>query len=157
MRFLAVMIIVYLILAFLSPSLFLQVVKYLYTLALRLVPVFVLVILLMAVVNYVASPDFIRRHLGKGLRGWFFAIVGGILSTGPIYMWYPLLADLKRKGMSWGKIATFLYNRAVKIPLIPLMVTYFGWKYTVVLTLVMVGASVVVGVLTDLLMKEVRT
>ncbi len=156
MRFLALMIAVYAAVALTSPALFYHVLLYLYALALKLIPVFLLVILLMAAVNYVATPDFIRRHAGRGARGWLFAIVGGILSTGPIYMWYPLLADLRKRGLSWGQIAAFLYNRAVKIPLIPLMVSYFGWKYVLVLTLVMVAASVVEGLLVDVLM-EVRT
>ncbi len=155
MRFLALMIAVYAVIAFAAPSLFFQTLAYLYTLALKLVPVFVLVILLMAAINYVVTPQFVRRHAGRGLKGWVFAIVGGILSTGPIYMWYPLLADLRKKGVSWGQIAAFLYNRAVKIPLLPLMISYFGWKYVLVLTLVMVAASIVEGILVDVFM-EVR-
>jgi len=61
----------------------------------------------------------------KGIKKWIFVIIGGVLSTGAIYMWYPFLADLKDKGLNYGLISCFLYNRAIKIPLLPLMVFYF--------------------------------
>ena len=76
-------------------------------------------------------------------------IVAGILSTGPIYVWYPLLAEFKEKGVGYGYMATFLYNRAIKIPLLPVAVLYFGIKYVVVLTALMVLFSVIQGVLID--------
>jgi hypothetical protein len=62
-------------------------------------------------------------------------------------MWYPLLADLKNKGLNDGLIACFLYNRAIKIPLLPLAIIYFSWQYILVLTIVMVLASVTQGIL----------
>jgi len=62
-----------------------------------------------------------------------------------IYAWYPLLKDLKEKGAGESSIAIFLYNRAVKPFLLPVMVTYFGWLYVVTLITLTVLASVVVG------------
>ena len=71
--------------------------------------------------------------------------VAGIISTGPIYAWYPLLKDLREKGAGESSIAKFLYNRAVKPFLLPVMIGYFGWLYVVILTILTVLASVVVG------------
>jgi uncharacterized membrane protein YraQ (UPF0718 family) len=68
---------------------------------------------------------------------------------GSIYLWYPLLKELSEKGMKKGLIATFLYNRAVKIPLLPLMVYYFGWLFTLFLTLYMIIFSVFLGIIMD--------
>ena len=109
----------------------------------------------MALSNYFITPQFIIKHLkDKGFKKWFFAIIGGILSSGPIYMWYPLLADLKGRGLNYGLIACFLYNRAVKIPLLPLAIIYFNWQYVLVLTIVMVIASVIQGVLLNKLIDK---
>ncbi len=44
---------------------------------------------------------------------------------------------LQKKGMRPALIATFLYNRAVKIPLLPLLIIYFGLTYSLVLMVVM--------------------
>jgi len=44
-----------------------------------------------------------------------------------------------------GLIAVFLYNRAVKIPLLPLMIYYFGAVFAVALTFYTVLASVIEG------------
>jgi len=102
----------------------------------------------MTLSNYFITPKVIMKHLKeKGLKKWFFVIVGGILSSGPIYMWYPLLADLRSKGLSYGLIACFLYNRAIKIPLIPLAIIYFSWQYILILTFVMVAVSVIQGII----------
>jgi len=56
-----------------------------------------------------------------------------------------LLRDLKEKGAGDSSIAIFLYNRAVKPFLLPIMITYFGWLYVIVLTILTVLASVVIG------------
>ncbi len=64
-------------------------------------------------------------------------------------MWYPLLSDLKDKGLNYGLISCFLYNRAIKIPLIPLAIIYFGFKYIFILTIVMIFISIIQGILID--------
>lgn len=66
-------------------------------------------------------------------------------------MWYPLLADLREKGMREGYIATFLYNRAVKVPMLPLMIFYFGLPFTLALSLWMIVLSVIQGVCINIL------
>ena len=88
------------------------------------------------------------KYLGKK-RKWLFAILGGIISTGPIYMWYAMLRELKEKGVGYGFIATFLYNRAIKPPLIPVIIYYFGLKFTIVLTGVMIIFSVLQGMIIE--------
>ncbi len=152
--FLVSMFFIYLVLYFFNPGQFFLSLKFFYNLLLKVIPIFILVFVLMSLVNYFITPQFIMKHLGeRGIKKWFFVIIGGILSTGPIYMWYPLLADLKEKGLTYGLIACFLYNRAIKIPLIPLMILYFSWIYVFVLLWVMVFVSVIQGILMDKLMK----
>ena len=146
---------IYLITLIISPSSFIESLKFFLCLLEKIFPILILVFVLMSLTNYFITPNFVSKHLGeKGIRKWIYVIIGGILSTGPIYMWYPLLADLHNKGLSYGLIACFLYNRAIKIPLLPLMVFYFSWSYVLVLAGVMIFASVVQGVLINKIMKE---
>jgi len=132
--------------AYLNPSLqfFIGIIK-------RILPVFIVVFILMVLTNYFVTPRMLVKWLGKesGIKGWLIAIIGGILSSGPIYMWYPLLSQIKKQGGRDGLIATFLYNRAVKIPLMPLLIYYFGWIYAIVLTFVMIIFSVFQGLIVE--------
>lgn len=145
--FVAVVIFAYIIIACVDFSLFSRSILLFSTIIIRLIPIFVIIYILMTITHYFVTPDFITRHFSEsGIRKWFFIIIGGILSTGPIYMWYPLLADLRKKGIQCGYIATFLYSRAIKIPLLPVMVLYFSVKYIVILTVAMIVISVVQGI-----------
>jgi uncharacterized membrane protein YraQ (UPF0718 family) len=127
-----------------------------FQLVLKILPVLVLVFGMMFLSNLFLDAQKALKYLGKksGIKGWFLVIITGILSTGPIYMWYPLLADLKEKGMRASLIATFLYNRAVKIPLMPMMIYYFGWKFTLVLTFYMIMFSVINGFVVERVVDE---
>ena len=122
----------------------------------RIAPILLIVFLVMFLTNLFFENKSISRFLGKGsgFRGWVVAMVGGIVSSGPIYMWYPLLSDLKEKGMRDCLIATFLYNRAIKIPLLPMMVHYFGWDFTLALSIYMVLFSVVNGAIVQRLTQR---
>lgn len=115
-----------------------------------------LVLVLMILLNLFLKPVQIARFLGKGagIKGVLLSAAAGIISTGPIYAWYPLLKDLRRKGAGNSPIAIFLYNRAVKPFLLPVMIGYFGWTYVVVLTVLTVLASVAIGYSMNILLKE---
>lgn len=119
------------------------------SLLIRIVPVLVLVFGLLFLASLFLDKKWLARHLGKasGLGGWVLTVVCGVLSAGPLYAWYPLLGDLKGKGMSGALIATFLYSRALKLPLLPLMVHYFGIAYTVALSACIIVFSVLSGLL----------
>jgi len=117
----------------------------------QILPVLVLVIFLMGVSNYFLKPKIVSKYLGaeSGVKGWFIAVFLGILSHGSIYVWYPLLKELQDHGMRVGLIATFLYNRAVKIPFLPIMIYYFGVAFVVILTIYMIIISVAEGKLIE--------
>jgi uncharacterized membrane protein YraQ (UPF0718 family) len=118
-----------------------------------IIPIFLTVSVLVFLSDYFISPRFIIKYLRQNsLLKWLLVIIGGILSTGPIYMWYPLLAELRSKVLDDGMVACFLYNRAIKIPLLPITILYFGWRYVVVLGAVMVGASVFQGFIINQIM-----
>lgn len=123
---------------------------------LRILPVLALVIFFMAVMRYFIKPKMVSKYVGRGagIKGWLLAIVTGLLSHGPIYVWYPLLKELKEQGMSNGLVAVFLYNRAVKIPLLPMMVACFGLKIVVILLLYMFAASLIQGAVVNMIVED---
>jgi len=116
----------------------------------------VLVFLIMLALNLFVKPAQIVGLFGKGLRikGIVFSAVAGIISMGPIYVWYPLLKNLREEGAGTGPITIFLYSRAVKPFLLPVMIAYFGWVYVVILTVLTVFASIAIGCFMSVLMKE---
>jgi uncharacterized membrane protein YraQ (UPF0718 family) len=82
---------------------------------------------------------------------WGVAIISGILSSGSIYLWYPVLRELKDNGVKGEILAVFIFNRAVKLQLLPMMILYFGLKYVIVLTVVMILISILYGFIFKLL------
>ena len=109
----------------------------------RILPVFVIVILFTALLNYFLKPGQIARHLGResGYSGWLWALTAGVISHGPMYAWYPLFEDLRKHGIRDGLIVVFFSSRVIKIPLLPMMIDYFGWLFTLILSLyILIGA-----------------
>ena len=82
-----------------------------------------------------------------------YAVAGGILSHGPSYVWYPLLQELRSHGTRDGLVVTFLYVRAIKLPWLPVMVDYFGWSFTLLLSLFLILFGLLQGWLAERLSR----
>jgi len=106
-----------------------------------------LVFVVMLVFNLFVKPGQIAKFLGEGsgFRGIILSAAAGIISVGPIYAWYPLLRELKRKGAGNSPLSVFLYNRAIKLPLLPIMIAYFCWEYVLILAGLTVLGSIAIG------------
>jgi uncharacterized membrane protein YraQ (UPF0718 family) len=106
-----------------------------------------LAFLLMFVMNLLLKPAQVAKLVGtrSGIRGLLISAVSGIISVGPIYAWYPLLKELRDQGASDTLIAVFLNNRAVKPFLLPVMISYFGWGYVLLLMIFTVLGSFACG------------
>jgi len=147
--FLGIVVIIYLVLYFVSIDFLTQSLNKFVNIIFKIIPFLFLAFLLMFIINYFVTPKWLARHLTKKnkVKKWLIAIISGVISTGPIYMWYPMLSDLKDKGLDNGVIATFLYARAVKPALIPLMIFYFGINYTILFTLAILVFSFIQGII----------
>jgi len=121
----------------------------------KVLPSLLSVFVLMIIFNLFIAPESLAKYLGKesGIKAWLIAAFAGIISTGPIYLWFPMLKQLKNHGTREGVIATFLYDRAIKPPLIPLMIYYFGIMFTVILTIVMFFISIIQGYIVEKLVE----
>jgi len=152
--FIIIATLVYLIILLSNRALFVGGLESFWKLFVDVFPVILIVFLCIFITNLFINERQIARYFGErsGWGAWFLAIALGIISAGPIYVWYPLLADLRDKGMANSYIAVFLYNRAIKPQLLPIMVYYFGWVFVIVLTFYMIIASVINGIIVNKLM-----
>ncbi len=152
----AITFIAYLVIILIFPSIQSKAMANLWKILYNLIPAFVLVYILMLLIDLFVEPKSLAAKF-KAMRGWklwLFSVIAGIISTGPIYMWYPLLARLKKEAeLNYGYIATFLYARAVKIPLLPFLIAYFGWNYAIAITITIIILSLIEGVIIDMLME----
>ena len=152
--FLAIVLLIYGVTALLDSELTLQAMTSFIQLLDKVLPVLLIVFILIFTVNLLLEPAWVKKYLGSrsGIFGWLTAIIGGVLSTGPIYPWYALLKDLREKGMKTSLAAVFLYSRAVKLPLLPMLIHYFGITYTLVLVCYLVVFSIFSG----LIMEQIK-
>jgi len=121
----------------------------------KLMPSLLLVLLFMYIFNLLITDKLIKKYFSKKVGITQFLIVGiaGILSTGPVYMWFAFLSNMKDEGFNKGLISIFLYNRAVKLPLLPLMISYFSLKTTIIITTLIIVFSVINALLINLFFK----
>jgi len=149
--FLLLVILAYIITFFINSKFLVPTIEFFLETILKVIPIILLVFVLMVVTDYFVNHKTLVKYIGKksGIKGWIISIVAGIISTGPIYMWYPLLNELEEQGVRKGLIAAFLYNRAIKIPLLPMIILYFGLIFTIVLAMVMIFVSVVQGLIIE--------
>lgn len=153
--FLAIVLLIYGVTALFDSALALEAAISFIQLLDKVVPVLLIVFILIFIINLLLEPTRVKKYLGSrsGIMGWLTAMVGGVLSTGPIYPWYALLQDLREKGMKTSLAAVFLYSRAVKLPLLPLLVHYFGITYTMVL----IGYLIMFSVISGLVMERIHS
>jgi len=116
-----------------------------------LIPIFIFIILLTALINYFLKPKQILKHFGEdsGKAGIFYSVMGGILSHGPMYAWYGMLNDMREHGLKDSLIVIFLYSRAVKLPLLPLMISIFGVTYSIILNIYIIIFAIIQGLIFD--------
>jgi uncharacterized membrane protein YraQ (UPF0718 family) len=129
------------------------------TILLNMIAPLLLVFVLMVLLNLFLKTAHIAQFLGRGagIKGILLPAAAGIISTGSIYVWYPFLKNMRERGAGDSSIAIFLYNRAVKPFLLPVMIGYFGWEYVVILTVFTVLGSFIVGYVLDAITRGVSS
>ncbi len=155
-KFLIIVLVLYIILLFSDITHAISALQKAGSILLSLLPLFLLIITLTALINYFLKPKQIIKHFGKdsGAKGVFYALIGGIISHGPMYAWYGMMQDMRTHGLKDGLIATFMYARAVKLPLLPFMVDMFGMLFTIIMTLYILIAAVFQGKVIDALEEK---
>ena len=113
-------------------------------LVIKIIPIFIVVFLLMVLINYFIDNKMIKKTMTdkSSHKLWLISIVSGIISMGPIYLWYPIMKELLDKGLKYRYVAAFLYNRGIKLQLLPMLILYFGITYSLTLMIVMAVLSI---------------
>jgi len=153
---LGIVALLYLITFFLSPETGKQALAASGGVLKMIAPILLIVFFLMALLNTSIDSKYIAKHLGKesGVKGWLIALGGGILSHGPAYVWYPMLSEMREQGARDGLIVAFFYTRSIKLPWLPLMVSYFGLLFTVLLTFFVILSAWLQGLIADRLLSK---
>ncbi|MEA3463582.1 MAG: permease [Patescibacteria group bacterium] len=156
LKFLLAIIFLYLIVALLDIGIVENALINFLIMSLKIVPVLCLVFIIMVLIELYFTKKRVGKYLGSksGIKGWFYAIISGILISGPAYTLYPLLGELKKNGMKNSLLAVVLYNRNVKIPFLPAMVYYFGLNFTIILSLYIIIFSIFNGKIVELLASK---
>ena len=154
--FLGLIFLIYITLYFIEYNIFIKALNFSIQIIISLIPLLILIYFLTFIVNLLISKKLVVKYMKllKGKKGAVIAAVSGVISSGPIYMWYPLLSDFKKMGASDNFIVIFLYTRAIKLPLFPIMVAYFGLWYTTIFTCLLFIFSFINGYLVDYLIKK---
>jgi uncharacterized membrane protein YraQ (UPF0718 family) len=145
--FLAAMLLLHVIVGWLDPALGAASIARFVSALTDLLPLFVVMFLLLWLFNLYIRPGPIVKRLGRaaGIRGWVLSVAAGVLSMGSMYLWYPLLGQLRSQGLRPGLAAAFLYSRAIKIPMLPFMAHYFGAAYSALFVICVLLFSVLGG------------
>ncbi|MBN1857257.1 MAG: permease [Dehalococcoidia bacterium] len=106
-----------------------------------------LVFAALVLTNLFLKPKQVSALIGKdsGLKGSLLSLLAGIASVGPAYAWYPLLGTVHKHGGGAGQISVFLFGRAIKPFLLPAMIAYFGWVFSLSITLLTAIGALILG------------
>lgn len=156
MKFFLIVLFLYFVLLFLNFEKGTQIMIDFIEMNKKILPLLGFVFVAMVLVNSFLTEDVLKKHLGegRGIKGFFYATIAGILVSGPPYVLFPMLAELKKKGLSNYHLAIFLFNRNVKIPFFPALIFYFGFTYSLILSFYIIIFSFFNGVLVDRFTNE---
>lgn len=156
LKFFSLVILLYLFILIFDSVFFIGSLNRFIILVIKVLPSILTAFILIFVFNYILADQKIKKYLLSefGWKKYFLVISLGILSAGPIYVWYPFLADLKEQGFKNGLISIFLYNRAIKLSFIPIIIYYFSLKFVILLTVLMIIFSILNGIIIDKFVKN---
>ncbi len=110
------------------------------------------VVILMGLFAVFVPAQTVVRHLGAGVgaRGFFLALALGTLPTGPLYVAFPLVKTLRRKGAGTANLVAFITAWAcIKLPQEIIELRFLGWRFTLTRLLLTIGAAAVMGFTAD--------
>ena len=114
---------------------------------LKILPTLLSVIIVVSVVLYFVSDEFLMEYLGKnaGVAAYFAAAIIGTISIIPGFIAYPLAGILVKTGISLSVISVFITTlKMVGVLTIPIEAKYFGLKIAILRnSLAFVGAIIV--------------
>ena len=111
---------------------------------------------LIGLVRVWVTDAFIMKHLGEN-SGWRGLAIGAGLGTvmvGPLVGVFPLYESLLAKGARPAVIVAMVSTWAIKIAMIPLELSIFGWQFTLVRNGLLFCAAFVMAPLMELIIGK---
>jgi uncharacterized membrane protein YraQ (UPF0718 family) len=154
--FLVLVLIIYLVLLFQHPSLVWVSLRSSCSIIIKASTTFIFIFISLFLSHLLLRPEFLLKRInGKAkIAEWAIAIVSGLLFMGAMFMSFPLMARLKEKKVGLGFIAIFLACKPINLALIPTFMLFFGVKYVLIITILMIVFAFIQGVIFDYFEKK---
>jgi uncharacterized membrane protein YraQ (UPF0718 family) len=114
------------------------------------------IVILIGLFAVFVPKQMVADYLGhaSGVKGFLLAIFLGALPTGPLYVAFPIAAAMLKKGARAANMIVFLTAWAcIKLPQEMVELKFMGLEFTLLRFSLTVTAAVVMGLLTERLMK----
>ena len=113
--------------------------------------------ILIGIIDVWVPREKVAPHIGQasGLKGSFWIILLAMLQAGPLYGAFPVAALLWKKGASIRNI--FIYLGAfstLKIPLLTFEVSFLGWKFSLLRTLITLPVFFAIAIILAALLRN---
>lgn len=120
----------------------------------KLLATFIAVFLFVGLFNVWINDDLIIKHLGEesGVRGLALGAGLGTVIHGPLIGIFPLLKALMSKGAKVGVIIAIVSTWAIKLPMLPLEIKLFGWKFTLIRNGLLFASAFIMAPLMELIL-----
>ncbi len=118
----------------------------------EMISIFPAVLLIMGLADVWMPASLVKKYLGEesGIRGKVLAVFLGTLPAGPMYVAFPLAAELLRKKASISNIIIFLGVWAsMKIPQIGVEIKFIGLKFAFLRFIFTLFSVVIIGIIIE--------
>lgn len=123
----------------------------------EMVAIFPAVIVLMGLADVWIPKSLINKYLGKesGVKGILLSIIMGTLPTGPLYIAFPIAAELLRKKARVSNVMIFLGVWASsKIPQVGVEIKFLGFKFAMLRLVFTLISVIMIGYLIEYIINE---
>ncbi len=124
----------------------------------RILPAFLIMLVLISVVLYLVPDELISRYLGSDNRFTAVALASllGSVTFMPGFITFPLAGILLQKGVAYMVIAAFTTTlMMVGVLTAPIEKAYFGLKVTIIRNVIGFGIALVVAIMIGLFFGEI--
>ena len=123
----------------------------------EMVAIFPAVIVLMGLADVWIPKSLINKYLGKesGFKGIILSIIMGTLPTGPVYIAFPIAAELLRKKARISNVMIFLGVWASsKIPQVGVEIKFLGFKFAMLRLILTLISLIIIGYLIEYIINK---
>jgi len=114
--------------------------------------VFPAVLIVMGLADLWVPTTLVKKYLGhnSSLKGKFIAIILGTMPTGPMYIAFPIAAELLRKKASLSNVIIFLGVWAsLKVPQLGVEIQFIGLKFSILRFIFTLISIIIIGIIME--------